>query len=443
MPAQRDDLQTYLDDAVVRHGFPGAAAGVLVEGEVVTAASGVTSIEHPLPVDSHTLFQAGSVTKTFTSAAVMVLVDEGKVSLDDPVAKHLPGLGTLTSLDTDAITIEHLLSHQAGFDGDHHWCHGADSLAAIADARRLFEPGTGFSYNNAAFSIAGAVIEKISGQTYTSFVRERFLDPLGMDRACFSADEAITHRVAAPHLILGETKLVLRNVGWQPGWELSRLDVPAGGLIASVEDLLKWCRFQMTGETPDGKRLIERDSLDRLQAAVVGAEATFDVALDWFVRTASGVKTIEHPGETVGYSTTLVVAPDRGVGVVVLTNAVGGFRLNGEVRRWALKHFADIEESKPEPRGSVDIEPFLGRFLHPFNILVVTPGEDDASIVISGEKRDDTAWPPFAVHQPTKFRFFAPDHAVNDLGSVVRFGSSDGGRPDWTLFEFRRCPRID
>ena len=305
-----DELAEVLRAEVERHNATGSVAGIVVDDTTYTAATGVTNIEHPLALDARTLFQVASITKTFTSAAIALLVEEGKLAFDDPVSKHLPDLAAITGLDTDAITVEHLLSHQAGFDGDQLFVEGAtDSFDLLHGARRFFEPGTGFSYNNAAFSIAGAVIEAVAGQSYASFIRHRLLVPLDMKSACFRADDAITHRVAAPHLVIGEEAAVLRRAGWQPGWELSVVDHAAGGLLASVEHLLAWARFQWTGQAADGTQLLSTASLERLHTPVVNEDVNTDVALDWFVHTTDGVTTIEHGGLTVGYCSDLVVAP--------------------------------------------------------------------------------------------------------------------------------------
>ncbi|HYD11089.1 MAG TPA: serine hydrolase domain-containing protein, partial [Acidimicrobiales bacterium] len=157
MPVELADI---VASVAAEHSVPGVATGVLTYGgDTIVASHGITNVEHPLAVDEHTLFQVASITKTFTSAAVMLLVESGDVSLDDPVTRHLPGLEHETWLDVDAITIEHLLSHQAGFDGDHLFVNRVtDSLRPLREARRLFPPGEGFSYNNAAFSIAGELI---------------------------------------------------------------------------------------------------------------------------------------------------------------------------------------------------------------------------------------------------------------------------------------------
>src|SRR4051794_33945 len=242
-----DELAAVLAATVEEHGVPGAAAGILVDGEAHTASVGITNVEHPLPVTDTTLFQVASITKTFVSTGILMLAEEGKLSLDDPVAKHLPDLAARTGLDADAITIEHLLSHQAGFDGDHLFVgRMPESLDQLATARRLFEPGTGVSYNNAAFSIAGEVIAAVSGQSFESFTKVRLLEPLGIT-GFFTADESITHRVAAPHFSRRGEAAVIRSSGWQAGWELTGIDRAAGGLITSVQGLLTWARFHLHG----------------------------------------------------------------------------------------------------------------------------------------------------------------------------------------------------
>ena len=123
-------------------------------------------------------------------------------------------------------------------------------------ARRLFEPGTGYSYNNAAFSMAGALAEVVSGSALRVPGPHRLLRPLGMHSACFTADEAITRPVARPHWVIDGTAHLIRGAGWQPGWELGPVDRPAGGLVASVDDLLAWARFQWTGKDADGNELL-------------------------------------------------------------------------------------------------------------------------------------------------------------------------------------------
>ncbi len=443
------ELELVLRDHAIQHGVPGAAAGVLVDGEIITACYGVTSVEHPLDVTPSTLFQACSITKTFTSAAVMLLVGEGRVGLDDAVSKHLPDLGERIGIDLDEVTVEHLLSHRAGFDGDRLMTARASTLDALRGARVLFAPGEGFSYNNAAFSIAGELITAIAGQPYESFVRDRLLRPLGMDTACFTADEAITQRVAIPHAVLGGNQFVVRGLGPHPGWHFAPSDAPAGGLLASLEHLLAWGRFQLTGEARDGKVLLNQESLKRMHTPVVSVDQTMDIALDWFVSETDGVTAISHLGNTIGYDTDIVVIPERGVGVVCLTHATNGAAVNQGVRRWALQRFAGIDERDPAPDPSLAVETsrFTGNYLHGFANLKLAAGEAEGTVVLTHSPRNDLAWTIPIELPPVTFGFFAEDQAVSldfqGPAMVVKFGFGQDGRAEWLLAALRRSPRID
>jgi CubicO group peptidase (beta-lactamase class C family) len=448
-----DELTEVLATAADGHHVPGAAAGVLLDDQAITAAHGITNAQFPSPVSTATLFQVGSVSKTITSAAVMLLVQDGSVSLDDPVARHLPDLGPATGLDTDAITVEMILSHQSGFDGDHLFVVGSTDLDDLAGARRLFEPGHGFSYSNAGFSIAGAVVEAASGQGYEAFVRDRLFRPLGMRSACCSADDAITFPVAAPHWVFEGTAHVLRRAGWQPGWELLPADRPPAGVIASLEDLLVWCRFQWTGVDADGTEVLSAESLERLHTPVVRADRDEEIGLDWSVERIDGATAIGHGGVTVGYVTDLLVVPDEGFAFVGLTNATNGAAVNQAVRRWALEHGPGLIERDPEPdpalAPTLDLTPHAGRYLHSFAALEITPGVAPGTVVLTSSRRDDVGgWQP-PIDDPITYAFVAPDHAVSlDAPGPVRtitFGlDATGGRPaEWVQVNGRRAPRAD
>ncbi len=444
-----DDLAEVVAATAAEHGVPGVAVGVLDGGRSHVVTHGVTNVEHPLPVGPDTLTQVASITKTFTGAAVALLVEQGEVAFDDPISRHLPHLGPETGLPFDEITVEHTLSHQVGFDGDHLFVGRSDDLGSLADARRLFPPGEGFSYSNAGFSIAGAVIEAVSGQSFDRFVTDRLLRPLGMRTATFTADRAITHSVFAPHWVLDGTARVLRNAGWQPGWEMGPTDRAAAGLIASVEHLLAWCRFQRTGVADDGTRLLSQESLDRLHTPVVTADRWESIALDWHVGEVDGATTMGHGGLTVGYLSDLVIVPERDLAVVSLCNATNGAVVNQAIRRWTLERCARLAERDPEPDPSVHVDRsrFVGRYLHPFADLTVTEGDAPDTLVVASSQREDVpdGWRPPA-DPPVTCGFVAPDAVVtlDNLGTVrtATFGfETSDDRAAWILWQGRRALR--
>jgi CubicO group peptidase (beta-lactamase class C family) len=445
-----DELGEVLAEACTEVGVPGAVVGVLVDGEATVVSHGVTNVEHPAPVEPCTVFQVGSISKTFASAAVMLLVQEGRVRLEDPIARHLPDLGPATGLDTETITVEMALSHQAGFDGDHLFVTGTNELTALADARRLFPPGKGFSYSNAGFSIAGAVVEAVSGEPFDAFVRARLLRPLGIVGAGFRADEVLTGSVAIPHWVWEGDAHVLRGGGWQPRWELGSIDWAAAGLVASADHLLEWARFQWTGTATDGTDLLSTESLARLHTPVVDGEPLAAVGLDWYVREVDGVTTIGHGGLTVGYVSDLKVAPDRHFAFVGLTNATNGAVVNHRMRRWAFAHLAglDLQDPVPDPAltATVDTARLAGRYVHSYFELTVEPGADAGTVRITPSARTDlTGWQP-PVESPVTCGFFTPDDAVEvdpDPGppTVVRFPA--GTEPAaWIQWSGRMAPRL-
>lgn len=440
-----DELAEVVGAVVGEHGVPGAVAGVWVDGEAHLVAHGVASVETGVALTADHLFQVGSVTKTLTGALVALLVDEGVVAYDDPVARHLPDLAVALApgIDLETITVEHLLSHRSGFDGDHLLTHPEiDDLAALAGARPLFAPGHGYSYSNAAFSIAGALVAAVDGRPFAEAARRRLLGPLGLAGACFTADEAITRPVAVPHLVAGGRTIVLRRGGWQPGWELSALDRPAGGLVASVPHLLRWGRFQLDGTADDGTVSLDAAARARLHTPVVEADAVTSVGLDWEVSTHDGVTVVGHGGLTVGYCTTFGVVPGEGVVVAVCTHATNGAAVNRAVRRWALERACGVvvRDPEPDPAAAADPERIAGRYLHPFGVLTVAAGDAPATVRIRREARTDVGWQP-PPEAPTTFGFTGPTDAVSiDASGVARLLRVGEG---WIQLDGRRAPRID
>jgi CubicO group peptidase (beta-lactamase class C family) len=160
---------------------PGIAAGVWHAGETSFACHGVTSIENPLPIDVHTLFQAGSIGKTYTATALLRLAETGRVELDAPVRRYVPALHLADATAAAQVTLLQLLNHTAGWEGDFFvdTGEGEDALARyvsrLDEVAQLTPPGSAFSYNNAAFCLAGRVIENVTGDSYERAIRKLLL----------------------------------------------------------------------------------------------------------------------------------------------------------------------------------------------------------------------------------------------------------------------------
>ena len=198
-------LQDKLDELLKELEVPGASVGVLIDGVEHYAYAGVTSVENPLEVDETTLFQFGSTGKTYTATAIMRLVEQGKVDLHAPVRTYVPELRLKDEGVASSVTVLQLLNHTAGWDGDLMTDTGtgddalAKYVALMADIEQVTPLGETVSYNNASLSLAGLIIEKVTGTTFERAIGDLLLDPLGMSSTLFFAGDVITRRFAVGH----------------------------------------------------------------------------------------------------------------------------------------------------------------------------------------------------------------------------------------------------
>src|SRR5512147_1749502 len=192
------NLSAEITRVIQRLRIPGMAVGVWHDGIEQVAGFGVTSVENPLPVTPDTLFQVGSISKTFTATALMMLREAGKVDLDTPLRAYLPDF-RLSDEDVAAhVTIKHLLTHTGGWLGDYFNDFGfgddaqARMLIEIAKLPQVTPLGEVWSYCNTGFNIAGRLVEVLTGQTYEAAIKEMILDPLEMQRTFFFPHEVLT-----------------------------------------------------------------------------------------------------------------------------------------------------------------------------------------------------------------------------------------------------------
>ena len=227
---------------------PGVAVGLLHDGEEHHAFHGVTSVEHPLPVDEQTLFLCGSTTKTFTATALMRLVEQGLVDLEAPVRTYLPDFRVADEEAASSVTVVQLLNHTAGWDGDFFKNTGegddalARNVAAMAELPQLTRPGEVVSYNNASFAIAGRLVEAVAEVPYEEAVRTFLLDPLDLQDTLFHSRLMMTRRFATGHQRLQDGGTTVMPFG------LPRGGNPEGGLATTTRDLVAWARFHIEGD---------------------------------------------------------------------------------------------------------------------------------------------------------------------------------------------------
>lgn len=328
--------------------IPGVAIAVLHQGQVEAAGFGVTSVDNPLPVTADTLFQIGSITKTFIGTTAMRLAEQGVLSLDSPVKAYLPDLKLRDPAAEAKVTMRHLLSHTGGWAGDYFndfgW--GDDAIvrmvAACADLPQLTPVGSTWHYNNAGFAIAGRVIEVVSGQAIEEAVRERVFAPLGLRDSAFWPHEAMVKRFSVGHLV-GYGDADAPKVATP--WPIGRASASAGGIASTVNDLLRYARMHLLQLAEGQAPALSTDSVRAMREPVAVAGGTADAwGLSWAIRAISGRTVLGHGGATNGFIADLSIVPDTGFAIATLTNANRGRELIAELVPLALKAYCGLDK---------------------------------------------------------------------------------------------------
>jgi CubicO group peptidase (beta-lactamase class C family) len=360
-------LAAFLSEECARLSVPGAAVGVVHGDRELSAAFGVTNVDHPLPVDADTLFMIGSTTKTITATTLMTLVADGVVSLDDPLVGHLPDLELQDGEARASVTVGQLLDHTAGWRGDVEldtgW--GDDALAralpeVLAKVPQVFAPGTMASYNNLSLVVAGRLIEQLTGSSYEAVVAERVLEPLGMTETFFFPWDVATRSMATGHVIRDGTAKPVYS------WPIIRGMGPAGGAVSTVRDQLRYARFHLdgtaAGTAPLGNEL--RLQMQRPRTSLPAALS--GIGVSWLLRDHSGLAMVTHGGNCSNlFVSAFVLAPDEDFAVTVLTNSRGGSELGSSITDWAVEHYlgrSPAPNSQPLPLTPELAAEYVGRY---------------------------------------------------------------------------------
>ena len=365
-----DALQSKLSELATELEVTGVAAGVLIDGEEHYAFHGVTSVENPLDVDENTLFQFGSTGKTYTATAMMRLVEQGKVDLDAPVRTYLPDFKLRDEDVASQVTVLQLFNHTAGWEGDmmDNTGDGDDALAKyVARMERLQQVsplGSTVSYNNASLSVAGYIIEKISGTTYEQAIRDLLLDPLGLDHTFFFPNEIMTRRFAVGHARHDDGKVTIARP-----WAMPRGNAPAGGMSANARDQIAWAKFHLgDGKAADGTQILSAELLERMKQPTVempGSAIGDAVGISWLLRDIEGVRVVGHGGTTNGQYSEFFMVPERNFALISMTNCgPNGSQLNNLLEKWAFEHYLGITDVEPEQLelGDEALAQYVGRF---------------------------------------------------------------------------------
>ena len=335
------DLDAWVGRAMQTFEVPGIALAIVKDDRVVVAKGyGVRRLGEPARVDEKTLFGIGSNTKAFTTTALGLLVEEGKIEWDAPVIRYLPAFAMWDPFVTRELTVRDLLVHRSGLGlgaGDLLWWPASTyDRKEIARRLRFIQPATSFrsayAYDNVLYLIAGELIESISGQSWEDFVSSRILQKVGMTGSSVRHSAAAAGgNVAAPHAVVDGKVRPIRPFD-------SDNTNPAGGINSSAEDIAKWLRVQLSGGLlPDGSRLFSAATARELTTvvtpmplgdpppALAPLRANFNgYALGFNIRDYRGRKMVIHSGGLPGYVSRVVMLPEEKLGVAVFTNQESG-----------------------------------------------------------------------------------------------------------------------
>ena len=327
---------------------PGCAIGVAQNGRtLLERAYGEANLEHDIPNTPQTVFEAGSVSKQFTAAAIVLLARQGRLSLEDDVRKYVPEVPDYGT----TITLRHLLNHTSGLRdwgsvvqlagwprGTRIYTH-AHTLDVVSRQRSLnFTPGTEYSYSNTGYNLLAIIVERVSGTSFAEFSRRELFQPLGMTRTEWRDDFTRTVKGRA-------SAYTWQDGGWHLQMPFENIH-GNGGLLTTVGDLLRWNHALESGTLPG------LDTLETEGVLVNGRRTGYALGLG--IGELRGVREVSHSGATAGYRAYLARYPEAGVSVALLCNA-GNANPNLALRTAAF-YLGDRLQPEPAPPTAVPMD---------------------------------------------------------------------------------------
>ncbi|MCC5939962.1 MAG: serine hydrolase [Balneolaceae bacterium] len=345
-----EDFDEWIETSMQQWDIPGMSVAVVKDGEIIlTEGYGVLKLGEEQQVDHHTQFGIASVSKHMTASSLAILVDEGKISWNDKVIKHIPWFELSDPWVTANVTIHDLLTHQVGvgrmlgnrlqFMTD----RSRDELLyrmRYLDFEQPFR--SDYVYSNVMYTLAGEIVTAVSGQTWDEFMAERFFKPMGMSRSNTSINDLHSDGNAAhPHqYINGEVVTIpIRN------WDVAS---PAGGVNSTAYDMAKWMLLQLNSGSFEDDQYISARSLQAIQTPQVslgasGVDASQrSYGYGYNITDYRGYRLLSHGGATDGMNTTYILLPEENLGIIVMTNVFNTFR--EAVARTIIDHVLDVTD---------------------------------------------------------------------------------------------------
>ena len=308
-------LEKAVADELKDTGAPGAAVAVVSGDQIVFAKGfGVANVETQAPVTPAMLFRLGATTRMFTATALVMLAEEGKIKLNEPVGRYVKGLSPKIS----QVTVHQLLTNTAGLK-DEAPMYGPHEDAALADGIRAWKddycvagPGQKFLFSNPSYWLAGLALQETTGKPFADEMSERLFKPLGMNSSTFRPTTAMNSSLAQGH---GTDGKAIRPLADHAGtW-------PSGSLFSSVNDLARFMIALMNGGRIEGRQTLAPSVIARLSTPYVGLPGTNrSYGYGLIINEYRGMRLLRHGGGRLGYGSLIVVAPEKRFAVILLAN---------------------------------------------------------------------------------------------------------------------------
>lgn len=393
LTAQLDQLLS----SVYKTGEPGAALIIMKDGQVLARkAYGMADLELGIPLEPDMVFRIGSMTKQFTAVSILMLMEQGKLALSDPITKFLPDYPT----QGKTITVEHLLTHTSGIQSYTDMASWlplmrkdmslTELINIFKDQPMQFAPGERWSYNNSGYILLGAIIEKAAGTTYATFLQKNIFDPLGLKHTHYgSATRVIPRRIPGYGPGINNTFLNADFISMSQPYA-------AGSLLSSVDDLAAWNEALLAG------KLIKRETLERAWTPYKLADGTSTgYGYGWMIGSYEGHRRIEHGGGIPGFTSDGILFPEDRLYVIILTNSTVPGRAPSPLafRVAALALAKPYQEPVAVTLPAADLAPLAGIYINQWKeeFTVRVSGN---TLTISGPDISPTAIYPLS---PTLF----------------------------------------
>ena len=421
-------LELWIEEQRTYRDVPGLSIGVIHDQELIWARGfGVSDLETRTPATTATVYRIGSITKLFTSVAVLQLRDAGKLRLDDPVSRHLEWFEVQSSFPGEPeITVRHLLTHTSGLPREaafpywttHQFPTREQVRAAVPDQQAIFAPATRYKYSNLGIALLGEIVTTVSGQPYAEYLEHRVLSPLGMRSSSVDPGDDLRDRMTTAYLRRqsdgGRDIAEYYDTG---------AIAPAANMVSTIEDLARFASLQFRDLPKAGGTQILRGSTIREMHRPHWIKADWQSGrgLGFSVARRDGKTTVSHGGWVAGHRSHLMLVPSEKIAVIAITNADDASPSLFSTRAYDVLGPAIVTATAPTPEAPVadpDWQKYIGEYTDPwgweYKVLVL-----DAQLVL------------YEHNYPPEDR---PASSLTRLTPVAEhtFRMSDG---EWVVFE--------